>query len=61
MDKNKLSKVYIRMCVWVCFKHCKLILDDYKIILDMDEENNFFEEYLIFKKLNLKKKYSFKY
>jgi hypothetical protein len=43
MDKNKLSKV--RMCVWVCFKRCKLILDDHKIILDMDDEKNIFEEY----------------
>ena len=49
------------MCIWVCFKRCNFILYDYKLIIDSDDENNFFEEYLTLKKLNLKTKYSFKY
>ena len=60
-DKIRLDKDNIRMCIWVCFKRCNFILDDYKIILDMDDEIDFFEEYLTLKKLNLKHKYSFKY
>ena len=31
-DKIKLSKVNIRMCVWICSQRCKLILDDYILI-----------------------------
>ena len=50
------------MCIWVCIKRCKLILEDYKLSLNTDDENNYFEEYLTLKKLNLKrKKYSFNY
>ena len=60
-DKIRLDKDNIRMCIWVCFKRCNFILDDYKIILDMDDEIDFFEEYLTLKKLNLKTKYSFEY
>ena len=60
-DKTRLDKGNIRMCIWVCFKRCNFILDDYKLIIDSDDENNFFEEYLTLKKLNLKTKYSFEY
>ena len=60
-DKIRLDKDNIRMCIWVCFKRCNFILDDYKLIIDIDDEDNFFEEYLTLKKLNLKTKYSFKY
>ncbi len=29
-DKIKLSKVNIRMCIWVCIQQCKFILNCYK-------------------------------
>ena len=45
-DKIRLDKDNIRMCIWVCFKRCNFILDDYKLIIDSDDEDNFFEEYL---------------
>ena len=60
-DKIRLDKDNIRMCIWVCFKRCNFILDDYKLTIDIDDEDNFFEEYLTLKKLNLKTKYSFEY
>ena len=61
-DKIKLSKVDMRKCIWVCFQRYKLILDDYKINSNMEDENNSLDEYLTLKKLNLKsKKYSFNY
>jgi hypothetical protein len=61
-DKIKLSKVDIRMCIGVCFQQYKLILDDYKLNLNMEDENNYFDEYLSKNKLNLKtKKYSLNY
>ena len=60
-DKIRLDKDNIRMCIWVCFKRCNFILEDYKLIIDIDDEDNFFEEYLSLKKLNLKHKYSFEY
>ncbi len=49
-DKIKLSKVDMRKCIWVCFQRYKLILDDYKINLNMEDENNYSDEYLTFKK-----------
>ncbi len=60
-DKIRLDKDNIRMCIWVCFKRCNFILENYKLTIDIDDENNFFEEYLLLKKLNLKTKYSFEY
>ena len=60
-DKIRLDKDNIRMCIWVCFKRCNFILEDYKLIIDIEDEDNFFEEYLSLKKLNLKHKYSFEY
>ncbi len=45
-DKIKLSKVDMRKCIWVCFQQYKLILDDYKINLNMEDENNYLDEYL---------------
>ena len=60
--KYKLSHADLRMCIWVCFQRCKLILDFYKINLNMEDENIYLDEYLTLKKLNLKsKKYSFNY
>ena len=62
IDKIKLTKPDIRMCIWVLFQRYKLILDDYKLFLNMEDENNYLDEYLTKKKLNLKsKKYSFNY
>ena len=61
IEKMKLNKDDISMCVWVCFKRCKLILIDNKVILNMDDEKQLFEEYLTSKKLKLPKKYSFEY
>ncbi len=61
-DKIKLSKVDMRKCIWVCFQRYKPLLDDYKINLNMEDENNYLDECLTLKKLNLKsKKYSFNY
>ena len=61
-DKVKLTKTNLRMCIWVLFQRYKLILNDYKINLNMEDENNYLDEYLTLKKLNLKsKKYSFNY
>ena len=59
----KLTKTDIRLCIWVLFQRYKLILlNDYKINLNMEDENNYLDEYLTLKKLNLKsKKYSFNY
>ncbi len=34
------------MCIWVCFPRYKLILDAYKINLNMEDENNYLDEYL---------------
>ena len=50
------------MCIWVLFQRYKLILNDYKINLNMEDENKYLDEYLTVNKLNLKKKnYSFIY
>ncbi len=40
-DKIKLTKLNLRMCVWIFFQRYKLILNDYKINLNMDHENNY--------------------
>ncbi len=48
-DKIELSQVNMRKCIWVCFQRYKLILDDYKINLNMEDENNFLDEYLTLK------------
>ena len=62
MDNIKLTKPNLRMCVWICFQRFKLVLDNYRLVLDMDDENNYLDEYLTLKKLNLKRKnYSFNY
>ena len=65
VDKIKLTKPDIRLCILICFQRYKLILNnDYKININinMEDENNYFDEYLILNKLNLKsKKYSFNY
>ena len=62
VDKIKLTKTDIRLCIWICFQRYKLIFNDYKINLNMEDENIYFNEYLKSKKLNLKsKKYSFNY
>ena len=58
VDKIKLTKTDIRLCIWICFQRYKLILNnDYKININinMEDENNYFDEYL------KKKKYSFNY
>ncbi len=50
------------MCIWVGFQRCKIVLDYREIYLNMEDENNYLDEYLTLKKLNLKrKKYSFNY
>ena len=61
-NKIKLSRKDIRMCFWVGFQRCKIVLDYRGIYLNMEDDNNYLDEYLTFKKLNLKrKKYSFNY
>ena len=59
--KYKLNNADRRMAIWIFFQRIKIILkDDY--VLNMEDENNYFNEYLKSKKLNLKsKKYSFNY
>ena len=50
------------MCFLVGFQRCKIVLDFREICLNMEDENNYFDEYLTLKKLNLKKKkFSFNY
>ena len=50
------------MCIWVLFQRYKLILNDYKINLNIDDEKKYLDEYFILRKLNLKtKNYSFNY
>ena len=51
----RLNKDDKRMCAWVLFKRCKLILTQNKVIYNIDDEKDFFEEYLTVNKLNLKK------
>ena len=57
----KLSHADLRMCIWIFFQRLKIMLeDDYD--LNMEDENNYLDEYFKFNKLNLKsKKYSFNY
>ena len=59
--KYKLSNANLRMRIWILFQRLKLLLeDDYD--LNMEDENNCFDEYFTLKKLNLKsKKYLFNY
>ncbi len=52
--KIKLSKVDIRMCIWVCIQRCRLILNYYKVFLNMKDENNDLDEYLTEKKIENK-------
>ena len=61
IDKLRLNKDDKRRCAWVLFKRCKIILADNKVIFIMDDEKDFFEEYLTLKKLNLPQKESFEY
>ena len=53
--KIRLNKDDKRMCAWVLFQRCKLILTQNKVIYNIDDEKDFFEEYLTVNKLNLKK------
>ena len=51
VDKIKLTKTDIRLCIWVLFQRYKLILNnDYKINLNMEDENNYLDECLKLKK-----------
>ena len=62
IDKIKLTKPILRMFVWIFIQRYKLILNDYKINIDMEDEKNYLDEYFRLRKLNLKsKKYSFNY
>ena len=62
VDKIELTKTDIRLCIWICFQRYKLIFNDYKINLNMEDENNYLDEYFRLRNINLKsKKYSFNY
>ncbi len=62
IEKINLTKPNLRLCVWIFFQRCKMILDDCKLNLNLDDENNYLDEYLTLNKLNLKtKKCSFNY
>ena len=54
VDKNKLTKADLRLCIWICLQRFKFILNDKNINLNIDDENNYLTEYLKLKKLNLK-------
>ena len=54
VDKNKLTKPDFRLCIWICLQRFKFILNDKNINLNIDDENNYLNEYLTLKKLNLK-------
>ncbi len=70
-DKIKVSKEDIRMCIWVCIQRGKYLLNRYQVFLNKEnqskeflnmEDENYFDEYLTFTKLNLKsKQYLFNY
>ena len=50
------------MCIWICIKRYKYVLNDHKINLNVEDENNYLDENLTLKKFNLKtKNYSFSY
>ena len=57
--KIRLNKDDKRMCAWVLFKRCKLILAQNKVIYNMDDEKDFFEEYLTLNNLNMKQKFEY--
>ncbi len=54
--KNKLSRKNIRMCIWILYQRCKGVLGWHEIYLNIEDENNYLDEYLKFKKLNSKGK-----
>ena len=61
-DKIKLTNQNLRICIWIFFQRYKMILNDYKLNINMEDENNYLDEYFKLNKLNLKKKnYSFNY
>ncbi len=43
------------MCIWVFFQRCKCVLGSHEIFLNMEDENNYLDEYFT-KKSNLKRK-----
>ncbi len=49
VDKIKLTKTDIRLCMWICFQRYKFLINDKFIILNIDDENNYFDEYLTLK------------
>ena len=57
--KIRLNKDDKRMCAWVLFKRCKLILAQNKVIYNMDDEKDFFEEYLTLNNLSMKQKFEY--
>ena len=60
-DNHKTNQ-NLRICIWVFFQRYKMILNDYKLNINMEDENNYLDEYFKLNKLNLKKKnYSFNY
>jgi hypothetical protein len=61
-DTKKLSKEDIRMCIWIGFQRCEIVLKFHEIYLNMEDEYNYLNEYSTFEKANLKsKKHSFNY
>jgi hypothetical protein len=53
---KKKSTEDIRICIWVIFERCKVVLGCHEIYLNMEDENNYLDEYLTFKRLNLKER-----
>jgi hypothetical protein len=39
--KIKLRKEEIRMCIWIGFKRCKIVLNFHEIYLNMEDESNY--------------------
>ncbi len=42
-DKTNLKSIDIRMCIWVFFQRCKIVLKMHQIYLNMEDENNYFK------------------
>ena len=55
IDKVKLTKPDLRICIWIFFQRYKLILYDYKLNINMEDGHKYLNEYFRLRKLNLKR------
>ena len=47
--KIKLNKEDIRMCIWIGIQRCKIVLKFHDCDLNMEDENNYLDEYFTLK------------